>query len=130
MECAPTCRVETLNYDKAQVLAEADINCIMQPKIFLVQRNNHTAFQNIAIKYNVGYVNLGTCKLRDCAKAVKCCKSKNVILNQYAETDERLVSDDLYWIEKNLGEIRYLAISTPESKVAVEEKLVLEKPVV
>ena len=80
------------------MIAEGQINCILQPNIFLVQKNNHMAYQNIAIKYNLGYVNLSAMKLKECCEKVKCCGSKNVILNNYSETDERFISEDLYWI--------------------------------
>lgn len=57
----------------------------MRPKIFLAQKNNHFAFQNIAIRYNMGYTNLLTHKLNDCCDFVKNCGFKNVILNCYGQ---------------------------------------------
>ena len=39
-----------------------------------------------------------------------------------------MVSEDLYWIEKNIGNIRYLAINEPEEISESEEKIQLERP--
>jgi hypothetical protein len=73
----------------------------------------------------LGFVNLDIIKLRDCAETVKKLKKKDVILCYYSQVEEKLVSDDLYWIEKNLGDIRYLSITIPEIKEINDEKLVL-----
>jgi hypothetical protein len=43
----------------------------------------------------------------------------------YNQEEEKLVSEDLYWIEKNIGTIRYLAINEPEELAAHEEKIAL-----
>jgi hypothetical protein len=40
--------------------------------------------------------------------------NKDLILCFYYQEEEKLVSEDLYWIEKNIGNIRYLAINEPE----------------
>lgn len=76
----------------------------------------------------MGYINLSTNKLRNTGKIVKDCGKQNIILNYFEEEDERLISEDLYWIEKNLGEIRYVGIAVPEEKAINEEKYMLEKP--
>ncbi len=47
-----------------QILAEPLFNSILRPRIFLVQRNNHLVYQNLAIRYNMGFVNLGMNNLR------------------------------------------------------------------
>ena len=39
-----------------------------------------------------------------------------------------MVSEDLYWIEKNIGDIRYVGNCKHEDKNVHEEKMVLEKP--
>lgn len=52
-----------------------------------------------------------------------------MILNYYAEKEDKLVVEDLHWIEKHLGEIRYVGIAVSEAKESAEEKMVLEKPV-
>ena len=75
----------------------------------------------------MGYINLSTNKLRETASCVKSCGKKNIILNYFDEEDERLISQDLYWIEKNLGEIRYVGIASPEEKTITEEKYKLER---
>ena len=77
----------------------------------------------------MGYINLSTNKLRDTAKIVKCCGKQNIILNYFEEEDERLISEDLYWIEKNLGEIRYVGIAVPEEKTITYEKYKPEKEI-
>ena len=75
----------------------------MRPRIYLVQRNNNLMYQNIALKNDLGFINLRINKLRDCCNLVKNCKRRDIILCYYEQTSEKLVSDDLYWIEKNLG---------------------------
>lgn len=46
----------------------------------------------------------------------------------YYQEEEKLVSEDLYWIEKNIGNIKYLAINEPEEISESEEKIQLERP--
>jgi hypothetical protein len=52
-----------------------------------VQRNNHLVYQNIAIKYNMGFINLGKNPLRECASLVKKCGKRDVILCYYGQHD-------------------------------------------
>jgi hypothetical protein len=63
--------------------------------------------------------------LRENLQQIKKISNKNVVLCYYHQEEEKLVSEDLYWIEKNIGTIRYLAINEPEELNAHEEKIAL-----
>ena len=52
-------------------------------------------------------------------------QNKDLILCYYRQAEEKLVSEDLYWIEKNIGNIRYLAINQPEDINVHDEKIEL-----
>ena len=93
-----------------------------------MQKNNSTVYQSLAIKYDMGFISLNKTRLRECLDYVSKCKKRDIIICHHGHEKKRLASEDLYWIEKNIGNIRYLAIWNPEDKVAAEEKLVLERP--
>ncbi len=40
-----------------------------------------------------------------------------------------MVREDLYWLEKNIGKVRYLAVWHGEEKTYNEEMIQLERPV-
>ena len=94
----------------------------------MVQENNHLTYQNIAIKHNMGFINIRTTELADCEKLVKGCGRRDVILCCYRNGEDSIVSKELYWIEKHLGEIRYLGIWNPEDRQIKEEVMALERP--
>jgi hypothetical protein len=52
--------------------------------------------------------------LRESLPKIRKIPNRNLILCFYHQEEEKLVSEDLYWIEKNVGSIRYLAINEPE----------------
>ena len=66
------------------------------------------------------FINLYNTKLRDCLPLIKKSNKKDVVLCYYAQQEERLISEDVYWIEKNIGDIRYLSIWNVESTVSEE----------
>ena len=84
--------------------------------MFLVQKNREIVYENIAIKYDMGFVNLELHSLRKCLPYIRKCEKRDIILNYYSQESEYLVSEDLYWIEKHVGEIRYLGIWEQEEK--------------
>ena len=55
-------------------------------------------------------INLAINSLEEARKIAKNTDKKDVIIFNYRQTDDKLVSEDLYWIEKNIGKIRYLGI--------------------
>lgn len=76
----------------------------------------------------MGFISLARVPLRECAHLVRKCGKRDVIVCYYGQTDENLICEDMYWIEKNLGEVRYLGIYEPE-KIEIESKLMkLERP--
>lgn len=109
-EYGPASKIYQVDYNLPQILSEPYINSILRPRIFLTQRNIHLVYQNIAIRHNMGFINLAKIPLRECGPLVRKCGKRDIILCYYGQSDEKLVSDDMYWIEKNLGEIRYLGI--------------------
>lgn len=64
----------------------------------------------------MGFVNLELHPLRKCLPYIRKCEKRDIILNYYSQESEHLVSEDLYWIEKHVGEIRYLGIWEQEEK--------------
>lgn len=120
---APSAKVFKVDYNAPQILAENNFNSIMKPRVFLVQRNNNVVYQNIAIKYDMGFISLNKMRLRDSLDYKNKCKKREIIICNHGHEKKRLVSEDLYWIEKNFGEIRYLGIWRPEEKSYVDEKL-------
>lgn len=111
-----------------QILVEKLINSILKPRVFLVQVNNSLVYQSLAIKYDMGFVNLNRIRLRDCLPYVAKCQKRDIILCSHGHEKKRMVSEDLYWIEKNIGDIRYVGNCKHEDKNVHEEKMVLEKP--
>lgn len=77
----------------------------------------------------MGFFNLRDKKLKSCLQYVQKCDKRDIIICNYACDSEKMVSQDLYWIEKNLGEIRYLGIWNPEPKEIKQKNMKLEKPV-
>lgn len=76
----------------------------------MVQSNPSLIYQNIAIRHNCCLINLAINSLEEARKIAKNTDKKDVIIFNYRQTDDKLVSEDLYWIEKNIGKIRYLGI--------------------
>ena len=105
-----------VEYKLPPLLAEPLITSILKPRIFLVQANNNLTYQNIALKHNLGFINLRKNKLKECQNIVKNCGKRDIILCCYETEENSLISQEMYWIEKNLGDIRYMGIWSPEEK--------------
>jgi hypothetical protein len=82
--------------------------------VYLIQDNNTLLYQNLAIKHNFGYFNLQRYSLKDIADFVRKGSFRDVILCNYRQIDEDLISKDFYWIERNIGTVRYLSIWSGE----------------
>ena len=76
----------------------------------------------------MGFINLMRVPLRECAALVRKCGKRDVILCYYGQSEEKLICEDMYWIEKYLGEIRYLGIWEPEPTEINEKMMKLERP--
>ncbi len=98
---------------------------MFKKNVFLVQWHNSLTFQNVALRYNMALINLHMTPLRESLQQIRKISNRNLILCYYNQEEEKLVSEDLYWIEKNIGTIRYLAINEPEELAANEEKIAL-----
>ena len=77
-------------------------------------------YQNLALRHDMAFINLNKMRLRDCLDLKNKCKKRDIIICHHGHEKKRLASEDLYWIEKNIGDIRYLGIWMPEEKNCVE----------
>ncbi len=78
--------------------------------MYLVQRHNSLTFQNVALKYDLALINLHMTPLKESLSMIRKIQNKDLILCYYHQEEEKLVSEDLFWIEKNIGTIRYLGV--------------------
>lgn len=128
-EFSPLSKIFELNYDAPEIISEELINSIIKKRVYLVQMHPGILFQNIAIEYCMDFVNLIKYKLKESLNLIKKSNNRDVILCYYRQEDERLISEDMHWIEKNIGSVRYIGVWHNETKEIKEEKLLLEKPV-
>lgn len=78
--------------------------------MFLVGKREHNLlFLNVALKYRLDYIDLLGRNLRDIKQDVLKCYQRDIVLYNY-EAGENLISDDINWIETNVGIVRYVAI--------------------
>ena len=91
------------------------MRAILKPRIYLIQDNNTLLYQNLAIKNNFGFFNLHRYTLKEVADFVRKGSFRDVILCNYRQHNEDLICKDFYWIEKNIGTIRYLSVWSDES---------------
>jgi hypothetical protein len=59
----------------------------MKPRIYLIQSNNTLVYQNIAIRYNLGFINLNNYKLKDCKSIAKKNKKRDIIVCNYNQSE-------------------------------------------
>lgn len=78
----------------------------------------------------MGFLNLKQVKLHNSRALVQLMKTRDIVLCHYSQPECSMISEDLYWIEKNIGEIRYVAIWNHEAKLIPFENIILERPVV
>jgi L-ribulose-5-phosphate 3-epimerase UlaE len=109
----PTAIIHELNYNSPLIICEKNVQQLFRKNVYLVQEHSGSAFQNVALKYGYGCVNLHSVNLRNILPLIMKNPSKNLIICYYKQTEEKMISDDLYWIEKNIGSIKYLAIWQP-----------------
>ena len=64
----------------------------------------------------MGFINLNRKRLRDCLDDIKKMNKRDIIICHHGHERKRLASEDLFWIEKYIGNIRYLGIWNPENK--------------
>lgn len=109
-ELQPLANIYKVDYNGPEIRAEEVIAKILKPRIFLVQNNNTNVYQNIALRYGLGFVNLSKQSLRDCDTVLKSLNKQNIIISNHGSEKGRNASEDVFWIEKNLGDVRYLGI--------------------
>ena len=57
------------------------------------------------------------------------CYQRDIVLANYS-SGENLISDDINWIESNVGVVRYVCVWNEEVKQMPLDKIKLERPVV
>lgn len=60
-------------------------------------------------------IEIGNSDLRGIQNRVNECQQRDILLYGYSLRDN-LISDDISWIEKNVGTIRYVAVWSEEEK--------------
>ena len=50
---------------------------------------------------------------------------RDIILNNYGQIGTELICDDMYWIERHIGTVRYLGVWKDEEKKKEDEELKL-----
>lgn len=88
---------------------------MLRPRVFLVQENFTNLFQNIAVKYNLEFFDLRRESFKDISIAVRKNTFRNIVLCNYKQNTNS-ISEDFDEIERLIGDVRYLAIFTPEAK--------------
>lgn len=84
-------------------------------------------FLNICLKFRMDFVDLKeTDRLAALLPNVKNCRQRDVVLINYLNSG--LVSEDINWIEGNVGVLRYVCSWREEQKGIVRDKIPLEKP--
>jgi hypothetical protein len=86
---------------------------ILRPRVYIVAENSSASnilFLNIALKYNMTIFDLSNTDVRNIIpllsnKSIQ----RDILLYNYSAKD-RLISDDLYFIEKNIGSIRFVGV--------------------
>ena len=58
----------------------------------------------------MGFINLHRNPLRGTLPLIRQIKKRDIILCYYHPQEENMVSEDIYWIEKNVGNVRYLGV--------------------
>lgn len=61
---APSSSIYKVDYNDPQIKVEGRIRKILSPRIFLVQKNATNVYQNIAVRYGLGFFNLNRLRLR------------------------------------------------------------------
>jgi hypothetical protein len=81
-----------LDYNSTLILAEKLLQSIFEPRVFLVQANPTLLYQNIAIRYNCCLINLAINNFFEAKKIAKNSGKRDVIIINYRETENKLVS--------------------------------------
>lgn len=109
LERHPHLRLFQVDFNGNLLTSESLLPVILKPRVFLVGRHdNNLLFLNIALKYRMDYIDLQSRNLRDIKDSVAKCYQRDIILNNYSVGDS-LISDDINWIETNVGVVRYVA---------------------
>lgn len=127
---SPLSTIYQVDFSQQLILAEELLRDILRPRVFLVQENQTFLFQNLAIRHSFAFFDLTRFSLQEVATEIRKNSFRNVLLSNYRQDNHELICKDFYWIEKNIGTIRYLAVFGHEDAESHDENLHLEKPVV
>ena len=117
-----------IDFNQQMILAEKLLDEVLRPRVFLVQNNPTTLYQNIAIRYGVGFFDLRKSAVQEISTAVRKGHFRDIILCNYMQDIYNLVCEDFYEIEKHIGCIKYLGVWNSEPTESKEEELKLEPP--
>lgn len=107
-------RLYQIDFNQQLLLGEELLRDILRPRVYLVQDNNTLLYQNLAIKHNFGFFNLQKYSIKEVADLIRKGNYRDVILCNYRQASEDMISKDFYWIERHIGNIRYLSIWSRE----------------
>ena len=85
-----------IDFSPQLIIAERLLDEILKPRVFLVQENNTLLYQNIAVKYNLGFFDLKKESLKDIAVSIRKGNYRNVLLCNYSQQHDHLVCQDFH----------------------------------
>ena len=130
LERQPHFRLFQMEFNNNLLSTESLLSIILKPRVYLVSKREHNLlYLNIALKYRLDYIDLLDRNLRDIKQSVQKCHQRDMILFNYS-SGANLISDDINWIETNVGIVRYVAVWNEQSKSMPNEKIKLERPIV
>lgn len=125
---SPLSRLYQIDFNQQILLAELLLIDLMQPRVYLIEENNTLLYQNLAIRHNFGFFNLHNHSFRTIGDLIRTGHYRDVIICNYRQINDDLISKDFHWLEKNIGIIRYLSIWSGEEAESKDEIMHLERP--
>lgn len=125
---SPLSRLYQIDFNQQVLIAEELLKDLLQPRVYLIEENNTLLYQNMAIRHNFGFFNLHNYSFRTIGDLIRTSHYRDVIICNYRQINDDLISKDFHWLEKNIGIIRYLSIWSGEEAESKDEVLHLERP--
>jgi hypothetical protein len=125
---SPLSTLYQIEFSQPLIQAEELLRDILRPRVYLIQENGTFLYENMAIRHNIGYFNFEMYNLQTIADFIRKGTFRDVILCDYTQNNQDLISKDFYWIERHIGSIRFLSIWANENGEIHEETLQLERP--
>lgn len=90
----PSATIYQIDFSPQLILAEKLLDDILRPRVFLIQNNHTNLYQNLAVRYNMGFYDLRRESLEQIAMSVRTGDDRNIILCNYLQGNETLVCQD------------------------------------